>query len=255
MEKEIIVWTFIVVFIVTSIITLLGVIKNCKWIEIDDKYLKALSGALLLEIAAVIVTFGASSFNEISLESSHEKEIAKYQSEVDGLSSQVDKLKISVAESKKEVELKSEEVLQLRKEKNELIYSLNVIEKASSEPEKYSFSDAKKEFSSREIFFLHASEKLDSSSYALLESIQGKLGGYKNVVVKLHPILPKNGDETLMKKRQLSVRKFLVDKGFPAHRVIFIRNSYYGNVSDEIYNKDDVPIESGMSIDIEVTRA
>jgi len=49
---DILVWAFVVIFITTAVLTFLALIDNFKYVQIRDKYLKALFGALLLEIVA-----------------------------------------------------------------------------------------------------------------------------------------------------------------------------------------------------------
>ena len=48
---EVLVWTFVIVFVATSIITLFGIIDNFKIIQVKEGYLKGLYTALLIEVA------------------------------------------------------------------------------------------------------------------------------------------------------------------------------------------------------------
>lgn len=58
MEKNVLIWTCIFVFVATSIITLLGIINR---ITIDKRYLNALFSALILEIVSIgIMAFKSS---------------------------------------------------------------------------------------------------------------------------------------------------------------------------------------------------
>lgn len=57
----VIVWTFVVVFVMTAIITIGGIVDNIKFIQVQDEYLKGLYIALLLEVvgASIAVAAGA----------------------------------------------------------------------------------------------------------------------------------------------------------------------------------------------------
>ncbi|MGH1460441.1 MAG: hypothetical protein ACRBB6_00230 [Neptuniibacter sp.] len=47
---DIIVWTYVLVFLSTAVITLGGIVSNFNYIQVNEKYLKALFAALILEI-------------------------------------------------------------------------------------------------------------------------------------------------------------------------------------------------------------
>ncbi len=257
MEKEIIIWTFISVFIVTAIITVLGIIKNFKWIEIDDKYLKVLSSALILEVVAVIIVFGASIFNEMSLETTHKKEIEKYESIINKNNKLIEKLNINLVEARKEIELKSIEISQIKKEKHEISFILSEIKKADDEEKnkQYTFTDAEADFNFQSVYFLTNTDNIDSISMTLLDSAVEKLGEYKNISLRLQPVTPLNGDIDLIRKRQKSIRAYLVTKGFLPQNIVFVKNSIYGNDSDEIYNEENTLLEKGVLLEIELKNA
>lgn len=257
MEKEIIVWTFIVVFVVTSTIAILGIIKNVKWIEIDEKYLKVLLRALILEVVAVIVAFGASAFNEMSLESRYKKEIESLTSDFNDSLDTIDELNVSLAEAKKEIELKNEELIRVRKEKQELTFTLEQTSKAEDKKKEnvYTFQHAKWEFSNKPIYFIENTANIDSLSKDLLSSAAEKLGKYKDLSLRLHPVTPWSGDDTLVLRRQESIRTYLISKGFLPHNIIFVTNSRYGNESDEIRNENNVLIEKGMLLELQIKAA
>ena len=61
----VLVWTFVGVFIATSIITLCGIVENFKLIQVKDRYLKGLYVALLLEVAAAGVTIASGKLDPI----------------------------------------------------------------------------------------------------------------------------------------------------------------------------------------------
>ena len=48
--KSIIVWTYVFVFVATAFITLGGIVSNFKLIEVNEKYLKVLFTALIIEV-------------------------------------------------------------------------------------------------------------------------------------------------------------------------------------------------------------
>lgn len=50
-------WTFVAIFIATAIITLGGLVKNFKLIEVEEPYLKRLFVALILEVVTAGVAF------------------------------------------------------------------------------------------------------------------------------------------------------------------------------------------------------
>lgn len=251
MEKEIIIWTFIFVFVVTAVITVLGIIKNVKFIEIEDKYLSILSNALLLEIAVVIIGFGASSFNELSQETSHKKEIENLNQLISSKIEEITKLNKLLFASNREIELKSDEIANLKLEKKGLEAEHVEVRQSYSErkSQEYTFEDAKAEFE-RSIYFKVSSTHIDKRSRELLSGIAQKLSRYSNIALHLQPHSSRSNDENAFRARQAAVRDYLINQGFPSHRILFITNSWLGGNSDDIYDEDNDMIEVGLSIEL-----
>ncbi len=252
MEKEIIIWTFIFVFVFTAVITVLGIIKNIKFVEIEDKYLSILSKALLLEIAVVIMGFGASSFNELSQETSCKKEIENLNKLISSKSEEAAELNKLLFASNREIEIKSEEIAKLNKK----ILETAVLEEkrkiAEKKSEEYTFEDAKNDFE-KSIYFKVNGAHIDKRSKALLSDAVRKLAGYSNIAIHLQPHNSRTKDESAYRPRQIAVREYLMAQGFPSHRILFITNSWLGGSYNDVYDEDNDMIEVGLSIELKIS--
>ena len=61
---DILVWAFVMIFITTAVLTFLALIDNFKYLQIRDKNLKALFGALLSEIVAAGVAVASGQLSQ-----------------------------------------------------------------------------------------------------------------------------------------------------------------------------------------------
>lgn len=251
MEKEVVIWTFIIVFVATAIITLLGIIKKFKWIEIDDKYLKVLSATLILEVVTVIIGFGASSFNELDLEKIHQNEISKLSKIILTQKQQVQKLKQDNSASQKEIELKNIEITRVRTEKEKIESTfLNIKRsKEKKENERYTFENAETDFN-KAIYFKYKTKTIDSKSKELLIKASKILSKLNNVTINLYPYILNTYTDNFLKDRQLKIRNFLVSQGFSSHKIILITDRWIGNTSNERYDEDNDLIEKTVKIEL-----
>ncbi len=251
MEKEIIIWTFIGIFILTAIITVLGIIENIKFVRIPDKYLSMLSKALLLEIIVVIIGFGAASFNELSLEASYEKEVKSLNETILSKSKEIEEVKKILSAANREIEIKSDQIVGLKREKKE-IESILLSEKKKSERKKlkhYTFESAQSDFE-RTIYFKIGSTHIDKRSKEFLSAAAKKLKAYPNIAINLQPHISKGEAEEIFHHRQSSVRTYMVKQGFPSHRILFITDSRYQNHSNTVYDEHNDLIVKGLSIQL-----